>query len=121
MLNKTAAIAFVLSISVVFMYADTTKAQIVKEGLVSYWTLDEADTDGKAIEDVWGNNDGTIMGDPEMVEGKIGDALKFDGIDDYVDCGNDGSLDFGRKELTVAAWFKTTGVGVRQGKVRKRE
>lgn len=45
-----------------------------------------------------------------------GSALEFDGVDDYVDCGNDESLDM-TDELTVSAWikrssFSTTGTVV---------
>jgi hypothetical protein len=39
------------------------------------------------------------------VAGKKGsDALDFDGTDDYVDCGNDPSLQITGTEITVAAW-----------------
>jgi len=37
------------------------------------------------------SNDGTIYG-AIGTKGKIGSALYFDGVDDYVDCGNDSSL-----------------------------
>ena len=45
-----------------------------------------------------------------------GSALEFDGVDDYVDCGTDESLDM-THELTVSAWikrssFNTTGTVV---------
>ena len=33
-------------------------------------------------------------------------ALDFDGVDDYVDCGNDESLDFGPGDFTASLWFK---------------
>ena len=39
-----------------------------------------------------------------------GSALQFDGVDDYVDCGNDESLDVGGKSFTVMAWVKTTDI-----------
>lgn len=35
-----------------------------------------------------------------------GTALSFDGIDDYVDCGNDNSLNI-TDEITLSAWVKT--------------
>ena len=49
-------------------------------------------------------NDGTIYG-ATWVDGKYGKALRFDGVDDYVDCGNDASLD-ATGEITVEAWVK---------------
>ena len=41
--------------------------------------------------------------------GKSGSALVFDGTDDYVDCGNDSSLDMGTSDFTIEAWVKLTG------------
>ena len=37
-----------------------------------------------------------------------GKALRFDGVDDYVDCGNDESLNFGAGDFSLEAWFKTS-------------
>lgn len=57
--------------------------------------------------DVWGENDATIVGTPSIVNGHLKDALKFDGIKDYVNLttlGNFGAkLDFS----TVEVWIKT--------------
>ncbi len=43
-----------------------------------------------------------------------GDALDFDGTDDYVNIGNDASLNTGNV-LTVEAWIKPTDLSTRQG------
>ena len=85
----------------------TTARTVVTDGLVSYWTFDEKDIAENTVEDVWGNNNGTIVGDPNVVNGKVGDALEFDGSDDYVDLTNLG--DFGSKVgmSTFEAWVKT--------------
>ena len=109
MFNKI-MIIFALVIAAAFMYTNVAKAQIVTEGLVSYWTFNKSDIDGETVLDVWGGNDGTIKGDPEIVEGKVGDALKFDGIDDYVDCGNDASLQI-TDDLTITAWINISLLG----------
>jgi len=106
MFNKTLIAAFVLAvIATVFIYANIAKADdVVTDGLVSYWTFDRIDITGKTAEDVWGDNDGTIEGNPEIVEGKVGEALSF-GEDNYVDCGNDDSLAL-EDEITIEAWIK---------------
>jgi len=52
-------------------------------------------------------NNGTISGATWTTSGKYGGALSFDGADDYVDCGNDASLDI-TDEITMEAWIKTT-------------
>ena len=81
---------------------------IVTEGLVSYWTFDQKDIAGGTVKDVWGENDGKIVGDPKVVEGQVGEALEFDGSDDYVNLTNLG--DFGEKvgASTFEAWVKTS-------------
>jgi len=52
-------------------------------------------------------NDGTIYG-ATRVRGIIGKALSFDGVDDYVDCGDIDAID-GASEITVTAWAKWGG------------
>ncbi|MCP4614559.1 MAG: hypothetical protein GY845_38250 [Planctomycetes bacterium] len=79
---------------------------IANAELVAYWKLDEGS--GNIAYDVSDyTNDGTINGGPEWIVGKIGAALQFDGSDDYIDCGNDTSLNINDK-ITIAAWVKTT-------------
>jgi hypothetical protein len=72
-------------------------------GLVGFWKLNEGSASTAA--DSSGNNlHGTIAGDPAWVTGPADYALKFDG-DDYVDLGNDSSLNI-TAQITVAAWIK---------------
>ena len=81
---------------------------IVTEGLVSYWTFDEKDITGFTVKDVWGENDARIVGDPKIVDGQVGEALEFDGANDYVNLTNLG--DFGEKigTSTFEVWMKTS-------------
>jgi len=51
------------------------------------------------------NNHATIYG-ASWTRGKIGYALSFDGIDDYVDCGNDPSIRITGTEITLECWVK---------------
>ena len=43
---------------------------IVTDGLVSYWTFDQQDIIDDTAKDVWGKNDGIIVGDPKLVAGR---------------------------------------------------
>ena len=81
---------------------------VVTDGLVSYWTFDWQDVAGDTVIDVWGENNGTIIGNPKAVNGQVGEALKFDGSDDYVNLTNLG--DFGSQidASTFEAWIKTS-------------
>ncbi|MBD3180679.1 hypothetical protein GF312_00200 [Candidatus Poribacteria bacterium] len=95
-------IAFIL---LIFAWqSNITEGQVVTDGLVSYWSFDESSIDGATAKDVWGNNNGTIVGDPGIVEGMVGEALDFDGVDDYVDCGNDDSLNI-TEAITIEFWI----------------
>ena len=82
--------------------------RVVTDGLVSYWTFDEQDITGGTVKDVWGENDGKIVGAPKSVDGQVGEALEFDGADDYVNLTNLG--DFGEKigTSTFEVWMKTS-------------
>jgi len=75
-------------------------------GLVAYYALenDAADSSGNGL-------DGTIMGDPAFVEGAVGMGLQLDGVDDYVDLGNDPLFDLTGSEVTLSLWVNTQDIG----------
>jgi len=80
---------------------------------VSRWTLDNADTIGTTVKDVWGNNDGTNNGATTGINGpsdtyETNEAYFFDG-DDEVDCGIINEV-IGSSELTLAAWMNIKNI-----------
>jgi hypothetical protein len=81
--------------------ATTDCSEPAVRGLVAQYKLDE--TSGTIAHDSAGTNDGILHGDPAWVSGPIDGALSFDGIDDYVDCGNSPLFDL-TEQITVAAW-----------------
>lgn len=70
---------------------NSAEAQIVTDGLVSYWTFDKADIDGKTVKDVIGSNDGNMINKVDVTNGKIKQALLFTG-GGYVEVPDDPSL-----------------------------
>jgi len=68
--------------------------------MASYWAFDD-----NTSKDIAGNNDGRIYG-AAVATGKVNNALSFDG-DDYVDCGNDTSLDI-KGTYSVVMWINRT-------------
>ncbi|MHC4891189.1 MAG: LamG-like jellyroll fold domain-containing protein, partial [Planctomycetota bacterium] len=68
------------------------------EDLVAHWKLD-----GSA-DDLIGGNHGTVHGNPVWTIGQLNGALYFDGDGDYVDCGNDSSLNLANN-FSISAWF----------------
>jgi len=89
------AAAFALGLSVSIAAAG-------EPGLVGHWDFNEGQ--GSVLGDSSGKgNQGKIDG-AKWVRSGDGYALEFDGLDDFVDCGNDSSLDI-RGPLTLAAWI----------------
>jgi hypothetical protein len=82
---------------------------VIRADLVGWWRLDEGS--GTTAYDSSGNgNDGTILGNPQWVPGKIAGALEFDGDGDYIDCGNDPIFDI-TEEITLAIWVNANDNG----------
>jgi hypothetical protein len=70
---------------------------------VGIWTFD--DGSGKVAKDSSGNgNDGNFVKEPKWVNGKFGKALDFNGVGDYVDCGNAKSFEL-TDAITIVAWM----------------
>lgn len=72
-------------------------------GLVGYWSFDEGQ--GTTAYDASGfGNNGTLTNGPTWVDGKVGKALSFDGVDDYVSISISSVLNV--QKLTVLVWSK---------------
>jgi len=95
-------------------------------GLVGLWHMDEVYYDavylGNITPDSSGNgNHGNLtnMDVPEdLVVGKFGNALDFDGVDDYVDCGNNSSLNI-TGNITLEAWIYPHSISTYQEFISK--
>ncbi|MDD3927789.1 MAG: LamG domain-containing protein, partial [bacterium] len=75
--------------------------------VVSHWRLNESS--GSTAFDTMGTNNGTLTNGPVWTSGKRNGGLSFDGVDDYVNCGTDASLDIS-DSITVEAWIKTSNI-----------
>ena len=63
------------------------------------------------VQDGSGNGlDGTIRGNPAFVEGIAGMALSFDGVNDFVDLGDNAAFDI-TEQITLSAWVNTNDAG----------
>ena len=77
--------------------------------MIALWKFDEAE--GSEAADSSGNNIvGILIGNPQWqpAGGKVGGALEFDGVDDYIDFGSDANLNIANA-VTIAAWIKLSG------------
>ena len=91
-----------------------TKTNRITNGLVGYWTFDGKDIYSTTALDRSGSgNNGTLTNGPVPTLGKIGQALSFDGSNDYVDVGTMSGIDV--STVTYSAWvypINTTGGGI---------
>ncbi len=105
---KNTLFILILTILLTIPSITLTSAEVITDGLVSYWTFDKIDIINDTAKDVWGENNATIHGDPNTATGIVGEAFKFDGKNDYVDLTTLG--DFGEQlgKSTFEAWIRTT-------------
>jgi hypothetical protein len=75
---------------------------IFKGGLMGYWTLDEGSGTIAQDSTVYSNH-GTLAGGAHWVVGKHGQAVSFDGADDYVVVPD--SLSLRIQQFTLEAWI----------------
>lgn len=85
----------------------------LSSGLVGWWTFDGKDTFPKAstpttLDRSGQGNTGALTNGPVPTIGKIGQALKFDGVNDYAKANNSSSLDITTGSVSVCLWLKTS-------------
>jgi len=91
------------------------KPKSLTDGLVGHWTFDGQDMINN-VADISGNgNTGYLKGtfatatSSATILGKTGQALDFNGTDDYVDVSDDPSLEIGTSNFSISFWFKRKG------------
>ncbi|MCK9279347.1 MAG: T9SS type A sorting domain-containing protein [Melioribacteraceae bacterium] len=76
------------------------------EKLVAYYQLDNVDSDSVVV-DLSGNmNNGFVKNGPMISEGILGNGMKFDGVDDYVQFSPSASFDIDGGFVSVSVWTK---------------
>ncbi len=75
--------------------------------LVGHWTMDDNAANTTVLDSGSYGNNGTSQWNTAAlsVTGIIDGALSFDGAGDYINCGNNSSLDL-TSEITISAWVK---------------
>lgn len=112
MIKKILVVGFMMAfiVTLALLSENTLAQKVVTDGLVSYWTLDKDTVSGNQVKDIIGNNHGKINGSPKVVAGKIKEGMEFDGMDDFLDCGIDDSLNL-TKAITIETWVMPKEVG----------
>lgn len=72
---------------------------------VGWWGFETIEVGNQVVDGSGHNNHGTVNG-ATLVSGleQLGNALRFDGVNDYVDCGSNDSLKL-TGNITVETWF----------------
>jgi hypothetical protein len=83
-------------------YGAINRSHPLARGLLAAWYVLPGMASGNKLHDLAGNNHGTLTNGPTW----RGNALSFDGTNDYVDFGD--ALDMGLRDWTSSLWFKTT-------------
>lgn len=97
-------------VTTLFRMGETHLVSVSNAGLAGYWTLDE--NAGTKAQDYSGKgNAGTLTNGPTWTKGRNGNAISFDGSNDFITMGDpaDGSLDFGTGDFSVAYWINVNG------------
>jgi len=78
-------------------------AMVPPENVVAIYTLDELD--GVMVLDASANgNTGVAMNDPIITPGLIGNAMTFNGVNQYVEFVNTSSFDINNNAVTISLW-----------------
>lgn len=99
---------FIFTVMGLMLTVNASAKTVVTDGLVSYWTFDQETIKENKVEDVWGENHATIVGNPRKVDGYVKEGLELDGNGDYVSLPNVGNFGSRLGEYTFEAWIKTT-------------
>jgi len=83
------------------MFVGLSYSEIDAEDIMGMWLFD--DNKGDTAKDSSPNgNDGKLMNNPKWVKGKFGEALEFDGADDYVEV--PGTFSLASVSFSITAW-----------------
>lgn len=102
-------ILVVLTVIFLFIICKQSSDANPTNGLVLHLSFDANTIQGDTVKDQsLEGNDGIINGKAETVDGKFGEALEFDGTDDFVEVPLVDSITFSTGDsLTVQVWVKT--------------
>lgn len=96
---------FIILILITFVASFAHALNEPEESMILYFSFDSLDGKQAVDHSKYGNN-GELAGNPELVAGKFGKALKLNGSSDWVTVPHDESLTVD-KDFTVMAWINT--------------
>ncbi len=107
---KYMSLGFLITFIALGAFLTTSHAAIDSKNIMGMWLFDE-NSGNVAIDSSGNKNDGTIHG-AKRVNGKFGNALEFDGTDNWVEVPHSDSVAFEKGvSFTITVNFKGTKVG----------
>jgi len=102
-------ITYVVTLFLFYGFSDLSLySQNIREGIVGYWPLNCDFADSSSV----GNNINALpIGSPLCIEGKLNEAIKLDGNNDYLQIDRSNSLDLvSDKGFSWSIWFKLNDI-----------
>ena len=95
------------------------KGVVSEDQMVGYWTLNEKF--GSEVTDLsQSNNTGIVFG-AQSVDGKFGQALSFNGVNQWVNISNPQNVNFKTQSFSITQWIKFTTQGPKENIPLRRE
>jgi len=105
--NATQTIQYTLNKAMPTLVLSNNTASVNTSGLVGYWRFEEGS--GTTASDSSGNgNSGTLYNSPIWTNGYFGNALGFDGVDDYVNLPS--TVQLTNQSFTIMSWMKPSSL-----------
>jgi len=82
----------------------------VPSGVVAWWPFNDLAT-ATTLEDRVGNHTGAKANNPTSVPGMVGQALQFNGVDQYVAVQDASDLQFGNNDFSIEMWARFDAAG----------
>lgn len=98
----------IITIILVFCSVIVSGQTSLRSGILGYWKFEES-SGTTAFDETGNSNDGTYVSSPTIVTGKVGSCRSYNGINQYVDCGDAG---ISGTSYSVSAWIITNSVAV---------
>jgi hypothetical protein len=106
MKTKITLFVAVLAVALLGVGCASTEPAFVSDGLIAHYPFS-----GDAKDESGNGNDGEVKGPTLAVDrhGKPNSAYSFDGVDDFITTGGDGTSLALSERITISAWFASTG------------
>lgn len=105
-MKKSILFAIAVSCLIPLLSGQTVPSYVPTNGLIGWWPFN-----GNANDESGNFNHGMVNG-AILTNDRLGNpnmAYRFDGVDDYIDCGNVSAMN-GLTEITISAWVKVSGI-----------